>query len=282
MREMDIKYLLETGSHPEYFGRYLKVFLDSPGINHSDMLSHAWTCVVGEILSVEWRSYKLDSWIPPLRYLIEQGVDVHQPYYGPDSSAYLTIVTTTRHPLIADDNARSWLEMLKVCGVELRGYLEAETTLAKRAGVYQLPTERQREIVIIDFGGLQMPSWRWKPVTESSIAEVLEEFGNLGYDRIGYLTHIPCPSGPDDFECWKAENISSGWGKDCFPFLWSPLDCVRDVHGESLDGTWLRETYKRAVEIRDKRIARRQAKKWRKAHPGQKPPSNKMPGTWVD
>lgn len=285
MRETDIKYLLNTGSHPEYFNRYLKVFLNSPGVDHSDLLSYAWKCVVGGIFSgtdLE-RLYELDSWIPPLRYLIEQGVDIHQPYYSAeDGSAYLMILATADHPLDADENARSWLEMLRVCGVELSSYLQAETILARRFGFNQHQAERQRELVLLDFEGLPMPSWRWGLVTEGNITEMLEEFGNLGYDRIGGLTHLPDPSGPDDFKCWKVENILSGWGEYCFPFLWPPLDCVRGVEDRNLDRPWLRETYSRAVEIRDKRIARRQAKKWRKAHPGEKPPSNKMPGTWVD
>lgn len=41
MREKDIKYLLDTSWDSEYFSRYLKVFLKSPLIDHTGILSYA-------------------------------------------------------------------------------------------------------------------------------------------------------------------------------------------------------------------------------------------------
>lgn len=282
MQEKDIKYLLETGSHPEYFSRYLKVFLKSPRIDHADLVSHAWHCIVRNILPRPKLYYELSSWIPSIRYLIEQGVDIHQPLNACYKSTYMMILSATNHPLEAEHKARSWLEVLKACGVDLSGYVKVETTLLEKFGVRQYPCARTRQLIHLDFEGLPIPCWRWKMVTESSIDEVLSEFHHLGSDLLEFRLYTLNPSGPLDFKHWSIENHYDSWGKKCFPFLLAPVDCIRGPDDHRLNKVWCRETYNRAVEIRNKRFARRHAKKWRKAHPGEKPPSRKMPGTWVD
>jgi hypothetical protein len=278
MQEKDIKYLLDTGCEPEYFGRYLTVFLKSPMIDHSDLLSWAWGRLVGTVFTRDEKS----SWIPAFRILIEQGVDIHQPGSIYEKSAYTHIVGEANHPFEADDRARSWLKILKACAVDLDSYLEAETTLIEEAGFYHWLDARKKKMVMLDFDGLPMPSWRWEVPTESSISEVVEEFLNLGSDRVEPHTYYLYPAGPDDIKAWKAENYYSDSGQSCFPFLLSPIDLINGENDYMLEKPWCRETYNGAVELRDKRFARRQAKKWRKAHPGEKAPSNKMPGTWVD
>lgn len=280
MQEKDIKYLLGTAHHPEYFNRYLKVFLNSPWIDHTDLVSHAWNCIVVNIFPRE-RIYELSSWIPPLRYLIEQGVDLHQPFNRSYNSAYTRILSLADHPFEADENAYAWLRMLKACGVDLSSYLKASTTLLKTSGISRYATAMKRRITFLDFEGLPMPSWRREVVMDNNIVELLEQFRNLGNDRLEWTLVVPYPSGPDDFKCWKAENIDTEWGEYCFPFSLSPIDCIEGLDDIRLEEIWSRETYNLAVEIRNKRLARRQARKWRKAHPGEKPPS-KMPGTWVD
>lgn len=280
MQERDIKYLLATGHHPEYFNRYLKVFLDSPWINHTDLVSHAWKCVVTNIFSEP--VYELSSWIPPLRYLIEQGVDLHQPLDTTYNSSYTLILDWADHPFEADDHAYSWLGMLKACGVDISSYVKVEITLIEKSGISRYAAVKTRRIIILDFEGLPMPSWRRGAVMESNIAEALEEFRNLGPDTMETRLAVPCPSGPDDFKCWKAEILGTGWRQHCFPFSLSPINCITGLHDRRLDDIWRRKTYSRAVELRDQRSARRQAKKWRKAHPGEKSPSKTMPGTWVN
>lgn len=282
MQEKDMKYLLETSHHPAYFNRYLKVFLNSPWINHTDLVSHAWKCVVTNIFLEPGSFYEPSSWIPSLRYLIEQGVDLHQPFGATCSTSYATILYFADHPFEADDWAYSWLGMLKACGVDLSSYIKVETTLIKTSGISRLAAAKNRKTTILDFEGLPMPSWRREVVMESNVVELLEEFCNLGPDTWERRQGGPRPSGPDDLKCWKAENIGAEWRQYCFPFLLSPINCITGLDDYRLDDVWSRKTYSRGVELRDQRFARRQAKKWRKAHPGEKPPSKKMPGTWVD
>lgn len=282
MREEDMKFLLDTGSHPQYFNQYLKVFLESPSIDYSSFLSHAWTCVVRNI-SIWWtRTHDPRDWIPALRYIIEQGVDIHQRFNACYASAYLLFLGATTHPLEADARAFSWLEMIKACGVDLSSYVKFETTLVEKFLFGESGAMKKRQLVFLDFEGLPIPSWRWELITESSIVEVLTEFHNLGSDFVEHQLHSLDPSGPEDFNHWRVDRHYESWGKHCFPFLHAPIDCIRDTSDARLEEVWCRETYNRAVKIRDSRFARRQAKKWRKAHPGEKLPSRKMPGTWVD
>lgn len=276
MRDKDAEYLLDTAREPSYFGRYLKVFLKYPAIDHSDLLSQAWKTFVNSVFVVDSDS---SSWIPALRTFIEHGVNLHQPCDSDGPSAYTTILNAQVHPFEADDKAYSWLEMLKTCGVNISSYLETESTLIDKFGFNPYTNGRKMKKITLDFDGLPMPSWRWELPTESSIIEVMEEFRNLGPGKMELEPFWLDPEGPDDFKSWKAENLYPDWSQ--FPFLLSPLDLV-NVDDDILYALWHRETYNLAVEIRDKRIARRQAKKWRKARAGDKPLSNKMPGTWVE
>ena len=280
MREKDIKYLLDTGCEPEYFRRYLNMFLKSPMIDHSDLLFWAWKRFMRTAFQHDEKTSL--RWIPALRILIEQGADIHRPSHFCEKSAYIQIVGAANHPFEADDRAHSWLKMLEACGVDLDSYIKAETTLIEKTGFHHRLDARKRKMVILDFDGLPIPSWRWEVPTESSISEVVEEFLNLGPDSVERHTYYLHPTGPDDIKAWKAENYYSDSGQYCFPFLLSPIDLINGKHDYTLEEPWCRETYNVAVELRDKRFARRQAKKWRKAHPGEKAPSNKMPGTWVD
>lgn len=279
MRRSDVMYLLDTGCESGYLGRYLNVFLTSPAIDYPELLSRAWKAVVHCVFD-EFRTNS--SWIPALRTLVEHGVNLHQslsPHFSGGLSAYVDILSIQTHPFEADNKAYSWLEMLKTCGVDISSYLKAETTLIDKFGFCPYTDGRKMKKITLEFDGLPMPSWRWEVPMDSSIIEVLEEFLNFGPDCLYYQVHTPSPEGPDDFKSWKAENYD---GCFQFPFRISPLDLV---NGDDfmLHGPWCRETYYGAVEIRDKRIARHQAKKWRKAHPGEKPLSKtKMPGTWVD
>lgn len=281
MQEKDMKYLLQTGSHPGYFNRYLKVFLKSPRVDRSGFLSHAWTCIVSNILHWPEPPHEDCGWIPALRYLIEQGVDIHQPFNTFYASAYILFLGATDHPFKADDNAYLWLKMLKLCGVELSSYLKVEAALIERFGIGRYANARERIIINLGFEGLPMPSWRWEVVTASNIVEVLEEFHNLGPEGMEYQLDV-YPASPSDSKCWKAHIDHESWARKCYPFLLAPINCITGLYDHRLDGLWCRKTYSRAIELRDQRFARRQAKKWRKAHPGVKPPSKTMPGSWVD
>ena len=283
MQEKDFRYLLQTESHPDYFSQYLKVFLKSPAVDHDALLSYAWVRLVLSF-SMLWKSFLLadtSNWTPAFQYLLEQGVDIHRKL-GNRRSAYTQLLVATMHPFQADEVAYRWLKILKACGVDISRYAEIESSLIEKAGLGNYADEKKRKMVILDFEGLPMPSWRWELPTGSNIIEVLEEFLNLGYQGMEYrLLHLN-PTSREDFKYWKAENHYRWWGHKCFPFLLAPIDCIEGTTDYRLAELWCRETYTRAVEIRDKRFARRQAKKWRKSHPGEKPPSSKMPGTWID
>lgn len=277
--EADMKYLLSVAEEPEYIVRYLELFMKSPGIDCANLLSHTWKALIINI----FRYGSVSSWIPVLQCLIEHGIDIHQQLkYG--QSAYMTLVWRAKHPFTADDRAFQWLNMLKACGVDLVSYVRTETELIQKVG------HGGRSVVLLDYDGLQIPSWRWYLPTEGSAVDGLGEFANLGSEledhhlRYSYLFDVVVPTGPDDIKAWKLGKGCSDtfWANEIFPFYLSPIDCMEGPDGGVVVDQWYRSTYNRAVEIRDKRLARRQAKKWRKAHPGERPPSDKMPGTWVD
>lgn len=280
-RVKDMGYLIDTGVDSEYLKRYLKVFLKYPMVDHADLLSSAWdSLVVHHLISRSTRYGFVSNVVSGFKHLIELGADLHQPF-GNCCSTYIQILNNTYHPFDADDSVHTWMTIMKACGVDIKSYVERETRLIEEAGIKQDRNERKREVVHTKFDGLPVPSWRWEQPAESEIIEVLEAFYILGCDHMEYEL-ILAPSSQDDLKHWKVGNDRMGWWKTCFPFSLDPIDCINGVGDYRLDQLWCRETYNRAVDIRDKRFARRRARRWRKAHPGEKSPSNKMPGTWVD
>lgn len=280
MRATDIRYLMNTSNDPEYFNRYLKVFLKSPMIDHSDSLSYAWRRLVLEVSSELPVHYDVSSWIPAFSYLIDQGVDIHKSFNG-RQTAYSQILDGP-HPFDADDRAHSWLKILKECGVDIKSYIQRETEHIEKIGLgLSHPTEDSK-VVWLEFEGLTIPSWQRKVIMESRAIEVLEEFQNFGLESLERRMYGPSPYGPDDFKRWKVYGQDEDWRAACFPFLLAPIDCILGVTDIRLRGLWCRQTYHRAVKLRDDRSERSQARKWRKTHKGQRPPSKRMPGTWVD
>lgn len=284
MQEKDFRFLLDTRSHPEYFSRYLPVFLKSSAIDKTDLLSFAWDSLVTSLCAHMLLNKLNDvhSWVPAFQYLIEQGVDIHRVVRCARLSAYGQFLRHTSHPFEADEVAYVWLRILKICGVDIRNYVQIENSIIQRRGSFTWESGSKRKMVILDFEGLPMLSWRREPPTESKIYELLVEFHSFRSKPFNLWLNGMRPSGPGDFKHWSADNHNGHWNKNCFPFLPAPVDCVLGKDDSILDRLWYRETFHRAVEIRDNRLARREAKKWRKAHPGKKPPSTKMPGTWVD
>lgn len=284
MQETDIRFLLETRCHPEYFSRYLPVFLRSPAIDKTDLISFAWDCLVmsfGGHMGLD-KVNDIHSWVPAFQYLIEQGVDIHRVVRRAMHSAYHCLLLITTHPFEADETSYLWLKILRLCGVDIRSYVRIESSIVERREPSARESASRRKIVMLDFEGLPMLSWRWELPNESKINELLGEFHSLGSGSFRHWLSWTLPSGPKDFKHWSVDNHYEYWDKICFPFLPAPIDCVMGIDDKILDRLWCRETYIRAVEIRDNRLARRQAKKWRKAHPGEKPPSRTVPGAWVD
>lgn len=284
MLEKDFRFLLETRMHPEYFSRYLPVFLESPAIDKADLLSFAWDRLVMYLcFSMDIDEHNdVHSWVPAFRYLIEQDVDIHRLVRPAMLSAYDYLLRPTNYPFEADEVVCFWLKILKICGVDIHGYVQIQSSIIERRSPFAWEREDKRKMVILDFEGLPMLSWRCEPPTRSDIYELLGEFHSLGSHSFRFWLCAIGPSGPEDFKHWSANNHNWYWNKNCFPFLPAPMDCVLGMDDSILDRLWCRETYNRAVEIRYNRLARRQAKKWRKAHPGEKTPSRTMPGAWVD
>lgn len=211
----DMVFLLRVASEPEYFIRYLKVFMKSAGINCANFLFHTWKILIWKIFSYQTAS----SWIPALHCLIEYGVDIHQ-QCDHDESAYIQILRAVGHPFAADNRAYTWLSMLKACGVDLVSYVEVETALIQDVGVDFKwgKRRRRRSIVLLEYDGLQIPSWRWALPSESSAAEALGEFVNVGSEFEEYLVRFVYPTGPDDLGAWKREEDYTSWTESCFPF----------------------------------------------------------------
>ncbi|KAK2605471.1 hypothetical protein N8I77_008305 [Diaporthe amygdali] len=280
MRATDIQYLIDTSNNPGYFNRYLRVFLKSQMINHSDLLFYAWRRLVSAVSSELPVDYDVFSWIPAFQYLIEQGIDIHKSFNG-RVSAYTSILDAP-HPFDADDRAHSWLKILKECGVDIKSYIQRETEHIEKIGLgLSHPTEDSK-VVWLEFEGLTIPSWRREVTMESKAVEVLEEFQNFGLESIERQLYGLYPSGPDDFKQWKVYGQGEDWRAKCFPFLLAPIDCMFGVTDLRLRDLWCRETHHRAVKLRDERSERRQTRKWNKIHKGRRVPSKQMPGTWVD
>ena len=159
--------------------------------------------------------------------------------------------------LDADETAYSWLKILKACGVDIPSYVKIESSLIEEDGLGQYADTVNRKMVMLDFEGLPMPSWRWELHMDSNIIEVLREFRHLGCELMeGRMRGID-PSGPEDFKRWNDAYHRACWGRACFPFRLAPIDCIMGLDDYRLNRPWCRETYIRAVELRD----RRQAKK---------------------
>ncbi|KAG8161627.1 hypothetical protein KVR01_008614 [Diaporthe batatas] len=72
MLETDVLYLLDNGTEPEYFTRYLNVFMKSLGNNHVKFLRCAWKRLVENMFNYG----VVSDWIPAARYLIDQAEQI--------------------------------------------------------------------------------------------------------------------------------------------------------------------------------------------------------------
>lgn len=271
----DIQFLLDSSRSPPYYAVYLRRFLEEPRGDHQELIQVAWRTVL-DAITAELKT--ITQWSEVLQYLIEQGADVHQVLYG-TSTAYIQAMSEAQTPFEADESLHAWLSTLQTCGVPIGPYIECETQYVHEHAVTSWFFNRwNRRVVHIDFDGISTPSWRWIINPGGKAFEVLDEFQNLGPGLNSFLPESPFIRGPNDWRPWLvASEISR---KKTFPFRTAPLDCCTGheywlaAHG--------REAYKRAREVREGRLARREARKWRKEHPRARPPTRVMPGSWVD
>lgn len=132
-RAQDVSMLLRSSRDQAYYESYLKRFLEDPICNDHDLFQVAWYEVLRHLIVELYAhgscSEAMTRWSAALRFLIEQGADIHQRMvliHSP-SSAYLDILLAADTPLEADEFAHEWLCTLKSCGVLIGPYIERET-----------------------------------------------------------------------------------------------------------------------------------------------------------
>lgn len=292
----DIKYLLGTTWSPRYFSIYLPKFLklSMSGDSASDyqrFVRWTWKEVVSVlILEMELGpsypmnvSESLAAWSSVIGCLIEQGADIHclDDYAR---SAYLQILLEAKDPLEADEYTHAWLSLLESCGVPIGPYIEQETQIVS-SGFYSLHPHRKwpRTLVAIDFEGIYVPSWKWKIDPGEETSELWEEFQGLIPERFPVNQRTYVPSSSKDYQAWLRNGVSDWERSEDFPFMPAALDyrTLEDVQSWREHPQYV-ETYKLALKVREGRFARREARKWRRAHPRERPPTQLMPGSWVD
>ncbi|ROW12759.1 hypothetical protein VMCG_00084 [Cytospora schulzeri] len=288
-RTEDFKFLLRTTMVPEYYSAYLQRFLEEPMSDHQELIHFTWQNVIGYIRRMSTGPEDLIRWSAVLRYLIEQGADVHQPtglrgLHEYEGSAYLSILTAARGPLEADEYIHAWLSMLESFGVPIGSYMEREAqTVYRYWDRAILHYDWPRILACVDFGNVCALSWRWRQDPGEEHFELWEEFQNLIPESFPEFIFLP-PSGPADFKVWLASGVNDDCRSYNYPFMVAQLDLYS---GLALDGPFGRRPYyvdtiRLALKIREGRFARREARKWRKAHPRERLPTQMIPGSWVD
>lgn len=301
----DVNILIDSELDAEYLARYLRRFLSLPMVDTAELLDFAWWHMlrIFGALFHEMTVPTTPSWwrirtqpahhiIPGiLKIFIEQGFNVNKLGHSFSRySAYMAVLFGVDHPFDADDAIHQWLKALQEAGVFIRPYVECELQNLSQSGVKALRCidgERKRLVVMIRFGDVDVPSWRWRHNPASAAFEVLDEFKNLGQDGLTpLLTWGPQePAHARDYKCWFDYNEPvAAWS---YPFRRRNVDLFsvdrRLFVGKPCDmGRHGPETQQLALAIREGRFARREARRWRKAHPGHKRHREKMPGSWVD
>lgn len=155
-----------------------------------ELIRFAWNTVVWNFTRyrLSTGSELIASWSAVIRRLIEQGADVCQPTNNlcSDSSAYLDILLVAVNPVDADERVHEWLRTLKSCGVLIGPYIERETRTIYKHWV-DCPRNDcigTKRLVIVQFGGIPIPSWKWGVSPGDEAFELLEEFGNLVHGDI--------------------------------------------------------------------------------------------------
>lgn len=291
-RAQDVRMLLRSLRDPAYHESYLKRFLEDPICNDHDLFQVAWHEVLKGII-VELHVHSLCSdklymeaitrWSAAVRILIEQGADIHQPmvFIHPSSSAYMDILMAANSTVDADGFAHEWLRTLKSCGVLIGPYIERETrTFHKYWGDHPWGGRRGiQRLVTIQFEGIPTLSWRWSVSPGDEAFQFLAEFENLiRGDIYGCGLRPPFVDSHNDFTPWFESKMPDERRQQNFPY-----------RPTFLDDPWLGDfrkldevnhlTYKMALKVREGRLARREARKWRKAHPGERLSTQVMPGS---
>lgn len=300
--EVNLMFLLKAPNDPECFQYYVTKSLESPYVNHEDLVASAWDCAIlhirhdlaGSHCSDFYQDGPITHWSSAILFLLENGADIHGPfgYNRSETPVYLAILTTLEgHNFDADVAVHAWLKIVKTSRISVETYLTYEVDTIPKSCVngylplaYTYLSSRERRWQSVGFDGLPALSCRWVYWPGEPAFEVLREFQDI---KINYAVITrpwrECPpviSRQDDFKAWIhfVGSASSRYFLFCRRFL-HLYDGV-----DALLPTWHshRESYKLASKILEKRLERREVKKWRKANPGKKLAIGKMPGSWVD
>lgn len=305
--QKDLEFLLMEYINPTYFEVYLPRFLGLPGVDPDKLLDSAWCIMYNIVCDTMLRilfpgQAGINHWSATIQFIIENGVDIHQTITHTThwtipmasvlgiypSSAYSNILQRAVDPLEADESVYNFLDILKRSGVSISSYIDRETREIMENWNRHTPILMGKQLHFIYYEGLPVLSWRWAICSTSPALEVLNEFQNFISDKIPFLGIVEgCspPSHPDDFQVWMQPTE-----KTCsrsFPFHIRPLDCALDADIYFSQNPHIHQSHDLARYMRDKRFARQEARKWRKAHKGEKIPvetmqRKTMPGSWVD
>lgn len=289
-RAQDVRTLLESSSDPAYYESYLKRFLEDRAIcDKHDLVKFAWRQVARNIIFLVRdpdRAVGITSWSAALRCLIEHGADIHQlgnvvDIESPRGSTYLDILLLADSPIDADECLYEWLRTLKSCGVLIGPYIERETRILDRFydDTHWGVSTCCIRLATIQFEGIPTPSWRWSVSPGDEAFELLKEVENLVRNDLYVGFYYPYIIKRNDFTAWFESNMPDEYRQRSFPYRPTPLD--HSWSDYRMDESYY-HTYKMALKVREGRLARREARKWRKSHRGEKPSTRMMPGSWMD
>lgn len=284
-RMRDMKFLLSSTMDPVYYKVYLPKFLmiSMSGIdsakNHQKVIRWGWKNAVLNIIrpiaqgTAMSASENLAKWSSTLRYLIERGADISQPtdiYYmhNEEGSAYLNILLRAKSPAEAAEHTHAWLSFLKSCGVPIGPYIKRETPdIYRGLESEDLPQIWPKRPVAVGFEGIPVPCWEWKIGPREEVSELWKVFQGLIPQRHPFGLKLSRPSSPGDYKVWLRSAASDRSRSRSFPYMPAMLDHT-DWGGDIFRGyTVLCRVVRLALKITGGRFARREARKWRRAHP---------------
>lgn len=289
LKFQDVQLLILSAKNMDYLPTYFEKFLQLPLVDHDELLSLIWAKIIHY---VEWylrhvvngyRDLEESPWflnmVACLRIFVGHGGDVHQErelsllVYGPPCSAYNLVLQLAEHPFDADLAVTMWLKALTQSGIQLRPYLEREKQHLQHCWNGSDHIAPPRILSTIAIEGIQTLSWRWTWGPHCSASGVLNEFQYFE-SEVPQAYYSPLDLGSWDHLRWLRTYYDRGnWTN--FPFTLRNLDVIPDLNPI----TWTTNHsagHTLALQIRQKRHKQQEVRQWRRAHPGQRLPTDKM------
>lgn len=231
---------------------------------------------------IQYESIYFDRIVALLRILVAYGVDALGPnnrYFGwrfATPLAYNHVLHMVDHPFDADLAVSLWLEALCLAGLPTEQYLEQQHNLIHEEDWGSLRYQQRMS------GRCRLRKFTTTTQdSPSNASEALEEFQWFGSELP--WTPLPYVQNNSGHTKWLAYDANDKFN---FPFrlrnLYLHLIPYSDLGRHPRKAYVNQQGFKDASKIRQKRFERREARKWRLAHPGQTPRTEKMPGSWVE